>query len=294
MQIYGNFSIFATQNTPPLSKKNSNFVRSNVKRIARMNSTRTEKEPLISIITVTYNASSTIGETMKSVSSQKFTDYEHIIMDGVSTDATLSIAEDLKTSNTHILSSPDHGIYDAMNKAMGVARGQYLLFLNSGDTFANVDVLQRYADAIVNNSYPGIVYGVTVLVDSHRKIVGRRHLEAPRTLSYDSFRKGMVVCHQAFMVARAISPLYNLKYRFSADYEWCIRCLQNTSQAVYIGDEPAIHYLNEGLTTRNHKASLWERFQIMCDYFGTVPTIIRHLRFLGRYMRRRKNSSNIQ
>lgn len=259
-----------------------------------MHTTDNNAYPLVSIITVTYNAASSIEPTMLSVSSQTASDYEHIVMDGASSDKTLEIVNNHKTGHTHIFSSPDKGIYDAMNKAMDVARGKYLLFLNAGDTFAGSDALARFITAIENNNMPDIVYGQTLLVDSDRKVLGPRHLEAPENLTLDSFRNGMVVCHQAFMVQRKIAPLYNIHYRFSADYEWCIRCLQQAQRNIYLGSKPVIHYLSEGLTTHNHKSSLKERFDIMAEYFGIMPTILRHFGFATRYLRRRHNSINAQ
>lgn len=244
--------------------------------------------PLVSIITVTYNAESTIAATMKSVADQTAADYEHIIMDGVSTDRTLELAEQDATDRTRIISSPDMGIYDAMNKALGEARGRYVLFLNAGDQFADQDTLQRYINAVLSHDYPGVVYGQTMLIDSRGSVIGPRHLRAPVDLTYDSFRDGMVVCHQAFMVLRKIAPLYNTdRYRLSADYEWCLLCLQHSRANIYLGARPVIHYLSEGLTTRNHRASLVERFRIMCRYYGTMPTVWRHLGFAKRYLSRR-------
>lgn len=167
----------------------------------------TTGNPLISIITVTFNAVDTIGRTMDSVASQTETNYEHLIMDGVSRDSTLSVVERTENPRVRIFSSADHGIYDAMNKAMGVARGEYYIFLNAGDTFADADTLARFARAINSDPRPGIVYGQTLLVDNDGSILGKRHLTAPKTLTLNSFRNGMTVCHQAMAVKREIAPL---------------------------------------------------------------------------------------
>lgn len=247
--------------------------------------------PLFSIITVTFNAERTLGATMESVGCQTFRDYEHIIMDGCSTDGTLAIAEHLGTPATRVFSSPDHGIYDAMNKAMGKARGKYLVFLNAGDHFYDADTLARMAEAADGAD---IVYGQTVLVDANDTILGPRHLTAPATLDASSFKNGMLVCHQAFAPRRAIAPLYNTEFKFSADYEWCIRCLQLSRHNAYAGDHPLIRYLSEGMTTRNHRASLAERFRIMSRYYGFWPTLGRHLSFVKRYVSRRRTAPNKQ
>ena len=242
--------------------------------------------PLFSIITVTYNAANTLPATLKSVSEQSCRLFEHIIMDGASKDNTLKIAQDAQIKEMRLFSSPDKGLYDAMNKAMDVATGEYLIFLNAGDAFHSPNTLQQIADVIMDNDFPGIVYGQTQLVDTKRQRIGDRHLTAPEQLTLKSFANGMVVCHQAFIVLKRIAGEYDLKYRFSADYEWCIRCLQHSRNNIYI-DDTIIDYLSEGLTTANRKASLKERFHIMCYYYGTFPTIMKHVRFIPRFIKQR-------
>lgn len=249
--------------------------------------------PLFSIITVTYNAEATLPRTLASVKAQMCRLFEYLVVDGKSTDATLQLAADAAIAEMKIHSGRDNGIYDAMNKGLGMAEGEYVIFLNAGDAFHAPDTLQRIADAIMANDFPGIVYGQTDIVDIAGQRLGERHLRAPRELTLDSFRDGMVVCHQAFVVLRRITSPYNLDYKLSADYDWCIRCLQHSRRNVYI-DDVLIDYLNEGTTTRNHRRSLRERFCIMCYYYGTFSTIKKHLSFIPRYLRRRKNAVNNQ
>lgn len=250
--------------------------------------------PLFSVITVTYNAEATIAPTLRSVARQTMTDYEHIVVDGASTDGTLGLARTLGTNRTIINSEHDNGIYDAMNRGLGMARGTYVLFLNSGDTFHSPETLAHYAEAIRDNDMPGIVYGQTVLVaGDDRHVTGRRHLTAPRELTLGSFADGMVVCHQSMAVLRRIAEPYNLRYRLSADYDWAIRCLQHSRHNVYL-DEVVTDYLEEGMTTRHLRASLKERFGIMCRYYGTAATICRHFRFAARGLRRRLTTNSKQ
>lgn len=244
-------------------------------------------EPLISIITVTYNAESTIPVTLKSVSEQTYRDFEYVVMDGASKDSTVQLARESGINGISITSEPDAGLYDAMNKAMDKASGKYLIFLNAGDTFHSKDTLQTIVDTIIANDYPGIVYGQTQLVDSNRNRIGDRHLTAPEHLSYRSFANGMLVCHQAFIALARIAPSYNLAYKYSADYDWCIQCLQHSRKNVYI-NETIIDYLSEGMTTANHKASLIERFHIMRYYYGNLTAIIKHVKFIPRFIARKR------
>ncbi len=246
-------------------------------------------KPLFSIITVSYNAASTLPATLASVREQTCRLYEYILIDGASADNTVKLASESGIEPMTIISEKDKGIYDAMNKGLGIATGDYVIFLNAGDSFHNAHTLQLIADAIMDNDYPGIVYGQTQIVDSSRKRIGDRHLTAPADLTLDSFKNGMVVCHQAFIVLHKLVDNYDTRYRFSADYEWCIRCLQRSQRNCYI-DRILIDYLSEGVTTANHRASLLERFRIMSHYFGFFPTLFRHVGFFIRNLRRKKNN----
>ena len=246
-------------------------------------------EPLFSIITVTWNAASVIMPTLESVRRQTSSDYEMLIIDGASSDDTLAIVKRASIAALRVFSEPDKGLYDAMNKGLARARGRYLVFLNAGDTFADDAVLARLARLATDN--PGVIYGQTQLVDEQRNVVGKRHLTAPKRLTADSFLNGMVVCHQAFVVRRDLAPEYDLQYRLSADYDWCIRVLQKSLANAYAGSAPIISYLADGMTTRHHRASLWERYRIMCRHYGTMRATLRHFGFLPRYLKRRLSGS---
>lgn len=244
--------------------------------------------PFFSIITVCYNAGDTILPTLRSVAEQSFSDFEHIIQDGASKDDTVSMVRQHGSAATRLESKPDKGLYHAMNEALDRATGDYVVFLNAGDSFHSADTLRMVHDAIARapKPHPGVAYGQTILVDSARQLIGPRHLTAPDRLTFRSFADGMVVCHQAFFARRDLAPHYDTAYRFSADYDWCIRILQKSPQNLFI-DAPLIDYLHEGITTANHKKSLRERFNIMCRYYGTVPTLFNHLRFLTRHLARK-------
>lgn len=246
--------------------------------------------PLFSIITITYNAGRELPPTLASVNSQSCTDYEHLIIDGASTDNTLALANAPGNLRRHTYSEPDKGLYDAMNKGLALARGQYVLFLNAGDTFSTNTTLARYAAAASPDI--DIIYADTRIVDASRHILGPRHLKAPARLTLKSFARGMLVCHQAFMMRRDKAPRYDLQYRFSADYDWCLRCIRATTPDRCRNlHTVAIDYLADGLTDNNHTASLKERYRIMCRYYGKVPTIMRHAGFAIRAMMRRIRAS---
>lgn len=267
---------------------------------ASEDSSVSEAGPLISIITITYNAAPVIRPTLESLNAQAFRDFEHLVIDGASKDDTVSIVSEM-CPDSIIRSEPDRGLYDAMNKGLRAAKGKYLLFLNAGDALHTPDTLRQYAEATGLNgsripnamdntdsilSCADIIYGDTVVVDSDRNFVKPRHLSVPERLTFHSFANGMLVCHQAFMVRRDLAPEYDLQYRFSADYEWTLRCLKSADPDHNVNlHTVTIDYLSDGMTDKNHSASLKERFRIMCRYYGTIPTLLRHIRFLLRHLR---------
>lgn len=236
---------------------------------------------LISIVTITYNAANEIRPTLSSIRRQNFKDFEHLIIDGASTDDTLSIAHSEASENMRILSERDNGLYDAMNKGLRLARGKYVIFLNAGDAFHDSSTLDDYAKAALLDY--DIIYGDTIVVDSNRNFISKRHLSAPGKLTFKSFSHGMLICHQAFMVKRELAPEYNTNYRFSADYDWTIKCLKaGNPDKFYNLNKVTIDYLTNGLTDKNHKKSLLERFQIMGLHYGFTVALSRHITFIPR------------
>lgn len=237
-----------------------------------------------SIITVTYNASAVIDATMKSLSEQTFKDFEHIVVDGASADDTVERVRSYSLPRTTIVCEPDDGLYDAMNKGIRLAKGEYMIFLNAGDTFYDADSLHVIADT-AKRTHADVVYGQTKMVDAQGRIVGERHLMAPQHLTFGSFSRGMLVCHQAFVARRRIVHEYDTRYRFSADYEWCLRCLKQSKRNAYTGGY-IIRFLEGGMTTSNHGKSLMERYRIMCRYYGPVTATLLQLTFVPRMVLR--------
>ncbi len=240
--------------------------------------------PLFSIITVTYHAESVLEETILSVVSQTYHNIEYIIVDGASKDRTLSIVNKYRDKIQAVVSEPDKGLYDAMNKGLKMAKGEYVCFLNAGDTFHEDDTLQLIVHQLnKSNVLPDVIYGETALVDAQRHFVRMRRLQTPDTLNWKSFRQGMLVCHQAFIAKRAVAETYDLNYRFSADFDWCIRVMKKAS-LLHNTRLTLIDYLDEGMTTKNRKASLKERFRIMAKHYGYISTALHHIWFILRLL----------
>ncbi len=241
--------------------------------------------PLISIITITFNAEKTLPATLRSVDEQDWCDFEHVIVDGASRDRTTDIVRETGNKKIRMISEPDRGLYDAMNKGLRMARGKYVLFLNAGDRFASPSVLGLFAAEAQKGA--DIIYGDTQLTDSDGNIIGPRHLSAPALLTRDSFLRGMLVCHQAFMVRRELAPPYDLRYRFSADYDWCIRCIENSDPVRCSNlNRVVTDYLTDGLTDHNKISSLLERFSIMRRHYGFLRALGANLSFIPRMLKR--------
>ncbi|MFA7227176.1 MAG: glycosyltransferase family 2 protein [Dysgonamonadaceae bacterium] len=243
-----------------------------------LNHTNTKK---LSVITVTYNAEHTLERTLKSVREQTYPAIEHIIVDGNSNDGTVALIHRYENERLKWISEPDKGLYDAMNKGIKMATGDYLCFLNAGDTFYDTDTVQKIFASIDENHSPDILYGETAIVDDNGRFLHMRRLQAPKNLTWKSFKHGMVVCHQAFIVKRELVEPYDLSYRFSADFDWCIRMMKKAKN-IYNTDLILVNYLNTGMTTANRKASLRERYRIMEKHYGKVSTFLYHIWFVIR------------
>lgn len=240
--------------------------------------------PKFSIITVTFNASAVIEPTLQSIACQNYKNYECLLIDGASDDDTVAKALASGIEFAHVVCECDKGLYDAMNKGITLAKGDYLCFLNAGDAFFAPDTLEQVVAALQQeggDELPGVVYGETAEVDATRRFVRMRRLKAPERLTWRSFRRGMVVCHQAFFARRDIAPFYNLEYRFSSDVDWCIRVMKRAKKLVNT-HTVIINYLQNGLSLQNHRASLVERFKIMCSHYGLFSTLLWHLWFVAR------------
>ena len=249
------------------------------------------------IVTCTYNAAPVLQRTLDSVLSQKYADVEHLILDGLSKDDTIRMALDYKqrsdkAGNDHevvVISEKDGGLYDAMNKGIRRATGDYIVFLNAGDTFPNSDTLETIVASIGDGeTLPGVLYGDTDIVDMDHHFLRHRRLTPPKRLTWRSFKQGMVVCHQAFYARTDLAKetLYNnVDYRFSADVDWCIRVMKLCAErhlALRNVNAVIVDYLDGGMTNKNHQASLKERFHVMAKHYGLVQTVFLHLYFVLR------------
>jgi glycosyltransferase involved in cell wall biosynthesis len=239
--------------------------------------------PKISIITITYNAEKHLERTLKSVILQTYAHKEYIVIDGNSTDSTLAIIKRNAHYIDYWISEPDKGLYDAMNKGLAQATGDYVIFMNAGDTFFEDTTLEK---VFASDTDADVYYGDAMIVEeSSLKPLGLRSQitphKLPQNLSWRDLRKGLVVCHQAFIAKRSLCPPYDLAYTLSADIDWVIRVLQKATNVVNT-QEIIATYLLGGLTTQKRKISLQERYRILQKHFGFLPNLFNHIQIAFR------------
>lgn len=196
-----------------------------------------------SIIIPTYNSEATIQAALTSVKIQQFSNFEVLVIDGKSSDKTIELSNQFRLEGLNLtcISEPDNGIYDAMNKGIAAAKGEYLYFLGSDDTLFNEQVLHQVADSI-NLQPADLIYGNVLMSTSGQCYDGAFTYEKLLTKN---------ISHQAIFYKRTIFQQlggYNLKYKLHADWDFNLTCFKNeTVQKAYI--ELIVAHFTEGSTS---------------------------------------------
>ena len=238
---------------------------------------------MISIITITYNAERWLERTMKSVLAQTCKEYEYIIVDGGSKDGTVDIIKRLEPEFEGRLSwksELDKGLYDAMNKGIQRAKGDFVWFINAGDEIYAPETLAHVVAAATDDT--DIVYGKACIVNAEGVKVSEHHKPTPPNLQRKHLLNGLVVCHQAILVRRSIAKPYDLQYRICADYEWVLKAVSASRKNTYL-DEYVCKFLTEGVSKKQRKRAWKERFHIMRAHFGLLQTLWAHFLIALKY-----------
>lgn len=247
--------------------------------------------PTLTVITVVYNNARDIERTLLSVIGQTYAGIEYIVIDGASTDGTLEIINRHRDQIQTFVSEPDKGIYDAMNKGLALATGEYVIFMNSGDEFYAANTVEKVFATAPNAD---IYYGETEMVNEQRESLGQRRHAAPARFTWRSFNYGMSVSHQAIYIRRSLTDPYDPAYQLSADIDWIIRAAKKAQKIIRVNGYVA-KYLVGGMSKAKHKQSLLERFDIMKKHYGLVLTVLNHVVIafnLGRYWLKNRRTND--
>lgn len=230
-------------------------------------------KPVLSVITIVYNNVRDIERTMLSVLDQSYPHIEYVVIDGASTDGTREVIERYQERLACYRSEPDKGIYDAMNKGLALATGDYVLFMNSGDEIYDTETVSA---VFASADDADIYYGETEMYNENWESLGQRRHKAPESFSWRSFIYGMSISHQAIYVKRTIAAPYDLSYKYSADIDWIIKAAKKAAKIVNTRKYVA-KYLVGGISKQKHLDSLKERFHIFSKYYGFIPNVLNHI-----------------
>ena len=230
-------------------------------------------KPRLSIITIVYNNVADIERTLQSVINQSYKNIEYIVIDGGYTDGTLEILTKHKANIQQLVSEPDKGIYDAMNKGLALATGDYVLFMNSGDELFASDTVEK---VFASGDDADIYYGETEMINAEGESLGQRRHKAPEKFTWRDFKYGMSISHQAIYIKKSLTaPYNNTLYGLSADIDWILNAAKRAKKIVNVHAYLA-KYLVGGMSKKKHRQSLLERFNIMRKHYGLLPTVFNH------------------
>jgi glycosyltransferase involved in cell wall biosynthesis len=225
----------------------------------------------ISVITVVFNGYEKITQTIESVVNQSYNYLDYVVIDGGSTDGTLDIVDRFRGSIATVVSEPDKGIYDAMNKGIVLAKGDWIIFMNCGDRFYANDTLEQFAVNLVDAD---LVYGdAWIEYETFGTTLPRYPLR--------QLWKEMPFCHQALFTRSAVmkNNPFDLRFRLSADYEFIYRASLLNYRFKY-GNQIVCRFDNtDGLSKRNPLSSYRERIQIALE---KEPSALRAIYLRGR------------
>jgi len=230
-------------------------------------------KPTLSIITVVYNNVRDIERTLLSVLNQSYAHIEYIVVDGASSDGTLEIIQRYQDRLSKVVSEKDAGIYDAMNKGLALASGDYVLFMNSGDELYAPDTVKNVFSTAPNAD---IYYGETEMFNEAWQSIGKRRHSVPEKFTWQSFRFGMTISHQAIYIRITLTEPYDRQYELSADIDWILTAAKKAKTSVKVSGYVA-KYLVGGMSKKSHQQSLKERFAIFTKHYGLLPNLVNHV-----------------
>jgi glycosyltransferase involved in cell wall biosynthesis len=226
------------------------------------------RTPLISIITINYNHAGALEETFLSVRDQSYKEIDYVVIDGGSSDESRAVIEKNRDLISYACSEKDRGIYDAQNKGILKAKGEFLLFLNSGDVFSSADFLEEAVKFIKNNPHKNFVYCNTILRNSDGSFY---EIVQPAQLTLFFFYK-KTLNHQSCFIRRRLFDafgLYDLRYKICADFDFILKVFLADNNGFVHFNRFAVIYRNDGFSAdpSNYPTVVSERSNIVDKYF---------------------------
>ena len=211
----------------------------------------------VTIITAAYNAAKTIDETLESVARQSHPNIEHIVGNGASTDGTLSIIEQYRDKLAAVVSGPDHGVYDAMNKGLALASGEVVGFLNADDLYASKDVLSRVVSIMEREGLDALFGDVEFFRPKDPTRTVRRYRST--RFSPDQIALGWMPAHPALFLRRRVYERYGpfrTDYRIAGDFEYCARIFHSNTLVYRSLPETLVRMRTGGISTSGWRNTL--------------------------------------
>jgi len=226
-----------------------------------------------SVITVCRNSAPVLKNAMRSLASQRGAEYEWVVVDGASTDGTQDLVRGFDAAPLQFVSEPDGGIYDAMNKAVRMARGDYVFFLNSDDCLAAPNVLARVAAAIDAAPVPpALVIGQVYFVHEHQRILRSYDHLGPHSVLFDS------LCHQASFAQRSAFDRhgpFDTVYRLAADFDWLARVIRAHERVLHV-DVVVAEFAAGGAHARAAATTFDEVMRVRRSQAGALELALTH------------------
>lgn len=245
---------------------------------------RESGKPLVSIITVVFNDGRNIEEVIKNVINQSYPNIEYIIIDGGSTDNTLDIIKKYDDKIDYWVSKKDNGIYDAMNKGVGAATGEWVNFMNAGDSFYHMTTIEDLMDTVPTTA--DLVYGDTYYKENEK-------LALIKTYHVEDLWMSMICSHQSLFVRTAILKKrpFNIQYKISSDFDFIYYCYVNKYVFYDANKIIAVHSV-DGVSEKNIITRMMERWRIVNSYTPSLKVDMFYVKLLFKKIKRTLGMGN--